>query len=197
MSCTCAIEINISDDPAEAISPETSASAIKRETSKKPRRGSLKSKLTFRHKHYRESIQWTIKRHKLNKAIYKHEEEKTIKCKKKIEVDIGLDRILNPSLTFILHPYGLQEDKEQNATLVVHIEASKKAPILKDPSVVKLLLNVKAGSGSQELLNKADFKINLNSRTHVCFGIVSHEALRKSHSETILIEIKVDVELEK
>ena len=160
---------------------------------KKPRRGSIRSKLvTFRHKHSKELIQWIIKRHKLNKAIYQHKETNTIECKKKIEVDIGLDSSLNPRLTLILHPYGLEADKEQNATLVVHIKASKKAPILKDSTVVKLLLNVKEGDANQELLNEASCKINLNSRVYAWFGVISHEALRKSRSETILIEVKVE-----
>ena len=90
----------------------------------------------------RRCISWSVKREKLNKAIYEHKENKTVECTEKLELDVGHGGNLNPKLTLILHPNGLEGDKGRHVTLEVHIDVSKKAP--KHCSTAKVRFSVSA-----------------------------------------------------
>ena len=135
-------------------------------------------------------LKWSVNRLKLNKTIYKHEVTNTFECRKKLEVHVG--STFNPKLTLILYPCGLEKDMEaENVTLVIHVSAPKKAPPLEGSASVILLVKVTEGDGGCELLNETACEVNLNSRVVRKFGIISHEALKKSDSEMIDFEAKL------
>ena len=135
-------------------------------------------------------LKWSVNRLKLNKTIYKHEVANTFECRKKLEVHVG--STFNPKLTLILYPCGLEKDVEaENVTLVIHVSAPKKAPPLEGSASVILLVKVMEGDGGCELLNETACEVNLNSRVVRKFGIISHEALKKSDSEMIDFEAKL------
>ena len=139
----------------------------------------------------RNCLKWSVNRLKLNKTIYKHEENATFDCKKKLEVDVGNGNTLNPKLSLILYPCGLEQDAENNVTLVIRVSTSKKAPPLKESTSIVLLIKVMEGDGDCELLNDTACEVNLNTHFVRKFGIISHNALKNSRSETIDFEAKI------
>ena len=101
---------------------------------------------------------------------------------------------LNPKLTLILHPCGLERDIEaEYVTLVIHVSAPKKAPPLEESASVVLLIKVVEGDGDCELLNDTACEVNLNSCVVQKFSIISHEILKKSMSEVMNFEAKIAI----
>ena len=138
------------------------------------------------------TLTWKVKRDHLNKPIFRHQESSTIEWKKKVEVDVGNGNIYNPKLVFILHPYGLERDRQKCVTLEVRIDVPKKAPKLKEATFVKLTLTVSETEG--EILKDHNLKKNLNLRVFYQDRFVSHLALRESHSDFIDITVTTKAE---
>ena len=131
----------------------------------------------------RQTLTWSVKRDHLNKPIFRHQDSCTIEWKKKVEVDVGSGNIYNPKLIFILHPYGLEEDRQKYVTLEVRIDVPKKAPKLKEATCVKLTLTVSETGG--RTLKEHELTKNLNLRVFYQHKFVSHRILRESHSDFI------------
>ena len=116
-----------------------------------------------------------------------------IEWKKKIEVDVGNGSSFNPKLTFILHPYGLEEDKQKYVTLEVQIDVPKKAPKLKKGTCVKLALAIsESQTEGEKILKEHALQESLNLRVFYQHKFVSHRALRESKSDLIHITIQAE-----
>ncbi len=129
------------------------------------------------------SIQWLVKRDQLNKIICRHQENETIPCKKKIEVDVG-NGMFNPQLTLVLWPYGLEEDVLRYTSLEVHIDVPKKAPKLKESTNVQLVLII---SRIRSKDKKVIILENLDLRVFYRKKFISHKDLRESRSDFVEI----------
>ena len=162
---------------------------------KRPGSGSKMSRLKkplirTRSKRLARDLSWTVKRNKLNKAIYEHKENKTIECTKKLELDVGHGSG-NPKLSVILHPYGLEGDKRRHVTLEVHIDVSKKAPKLSSGAMIRFSVSA-SDTGENRQLIEVSVEKDVLLREFYVYEFISHEALKESRSETI--EIKAYVE---
>ena len=138
----------------------------------------------------RQSLTWSVKRDHLNKPIFRHQGSCTIEWKRKVEVDVGNGSIYNPKLIFILHPYGLEEDRQKYVTLEIRIDVPKKAPKLKEATCVKLTLTVSETGG--KTLKEHELTKNLNLRVFYQHKFVSHKAIRESHGDFIDITTQAE-----
>lgn len=130
-----------------------------------------------------------MKRDRLNKIIFRHQENRTVDCKTKIEVDVGNGSIFNPKLSLILHPYGIEEDRGRYATLEVGIGVQKKAPKLKASTNVKISLII--SKIQSEEINFVRIE-SLDLRVFYIKHFLSHQVLRESKSETVEITIRAE-----
>ncbi len=135
------------------------------------------------------SVQWLVKRDQLNKIICRHQENKIIHCKRKIEVDVGNGSTFNPQLTLVLRPYGVEEDIQKYVTLEVHINVPKKAPKLKAATNVKLILTVSRLQSEDDTIIITE---NLDLRVFYKKKFISHKVLRESRSETVEITARAE-----
>ena len=147
-------------------------------------------RLSFRSKSGQKELSWSVKRNKLNKAIYEHKENKTIECTKKLELDVGHRSSLNPKLSLILHPYGLESDKRRYVSLEVRIDMSKKAPKLSSGAKVRFSVSA-TDVGENKQLFECTVEKDVLLREFYINKFISHEALRDSRSETIEIKAYV------
>ena len=164
--------------------PKRPSSGLKISRLKRPLIGTRSKRLV-------RDLSWSVKRNKLNKAIYEHKENKTIECTKKLELDVGHGSSLNPKLSVILHPYGLEGDKRRYVTLEVHIDVSKKAPKLSSAAKVRFSVSATDNDEKQQLKDVTVDK-DVLLREFYIHEFISHEALRESRSETIAIKAYVE-----
>ena len=115
----------------------------------------LSSKLHLRSKPQAKLVKpnelvWAIKRDKLNKYIYESKyTKKSLQCKHKLELESGISNGPIPKLKLELHPYGLEEDRNENVTITVHVERPKHCK-LHSSTEVRITLNTRdAVSGEQ------------------------------------------------
>ena len=73
------------------------------------------------------AVTWSIKRKKLNEVIYSHKKEKLFEFPQQFELETGGK--YPPRLTLYLHPYGYEEDAQENLTLTVLLDISAKCLI--------------------------------------------------------------------
>ena len=153
------------------------------------RRGSKKKLLSkFRGQRNTSSskshISWTLKRDKLNEAIYKHRKDKLFKCPSDLELENAGKH--SPRLTLYLHPYGYEEDAGKNLTLSVEVSASVKSNI---PSSAKIRIEIKAsetarGTPLQELV----LENSANCRVIRSQAFLTHALLKELECDGIVIQ---------
>jgi hypothetical protein len=130
-------------------------------------------------------IVWSVKRDKLNEAIYKHHKEKLFKCPRELELDNGGKR--PPRLTLYLHPYGYEEDAQQNLTLSVTLDISVKCHI---PSSAVIHIDISASESSVgSKLRKVNLECPVDTRIARCKSFLSHKELRELECDNIDIEV--------
>ena len=138
------------------------------------------------------SIRWVLKRNKLNKAIYKHKENKRITCPTKLELDAGCGGA-NPRLVFHLVPYGLETDSGKNATLEIEIEVPKKCSRMHSATKVKVSVSVRELKEEKFLARHGGVEKSMNLRQFLIPQFVTHGNLKDSHCDQI--EIHASAEL--
>lgn len=154
-------------------------------------------KLALTRKQSRDSVlRWQIKRNLLNKAIYKHKENKCYTCSEKLELDAGHGGKANPRLIFKLYPYGLDRDRKTNVTLHVEIDVPRKCPRLADStqlrlSVVAYDLNESRKLGEEQVVEK-----QANLRDFLLHSFITHDSLKNSHSDHIEIQASAELLIE-
>ena len=129
------------------------------------------------------NISWSVKRDKLNEAIYKPRKNKHFKCPDELELENGGKH--PAKLSLFLHPYGYEEDAGRNLTLSVEMAASVKSNI---PSSARVHVEVTASESTRGtriaeavLENSADCRILRHK------GFLSHEQLKVLECEHIEI----------
>ena len=138
-----------------------------------------------------QELKWLLKRNDLNKAIYKHKENKCFTSSDKLELDVGCGKA-NPKLVFKLYPYGLEQDCGKNTTLEVEIELPKKCTRLPSSATLKLRVTALDCKEAQNITSHGVEK-SMELRRFVILGFVTHDDLKNSHSD--LIEIQASAEL--
>ena len=127
------------------------------------------------------SILWSVKREKLNEAIYKPRKEKLFKCPHILELENAGKYA--PRLTFYLHPYGYEEDAGTNLTLVIELSASVKSNI---PSSANIHIEVMACESKEGLkLNEVVLECSANCRILRNKEFLSHDQLKKLECDSI------------
>ena len=138
-------------------------------------------------------IEWPIKRNKLNRIIYE-QSDKSLTCPYKLELDGGLG-VSNPKLTLYVHPYGCEDDCNVSVTLEVGIEISsrpKKAQRLDSRAEVEVRVRADDRERKVTFGNRvARESVRLNY--FFIKGFLSHQELKQSHSEHIVIIISANL----
>lgn len=136
----------------------------------------------FRHRSAsKSSIYWSVKRDKLNEAIYKPRKEKLFKCPYGLELENGGKHA--PRLTLYLHPYGYEEDAGKYLTLAVELDASVKSNI---PSLAKIRVEITANESSEGTkLNEITLERSADFRILRCKAFLSHDQLKLLECENI------------
>ena len=137
-----------------------------------------------------QELKWTLKSNDLNEPIYKHKKKKCFTSSDKLELDVGCGKA-NPKLVFKLYPYGLEQDRGKNTTLEVEIEVPKKSMRLPDSATLKLTVTA-LDCKEARVLKTYKVEKSMHLRTFLILDFVSHDDLKKSHSD--LIEIQATAE---
>ena len=130
-------------------------------------------------------ISWTLKRDKLNAAIYKHQKDKLFKCPSDLELENAGKH--SPRLTLYLHPYGYEEDAGKNSTVSVELSASVKSPI---SSSAKVHIEIKASEtarGTQ--LKELVLECSANCRIIRGQAFLPHTLLKELECDNIDIQV--------
>ena len=126
-------------------------------------------------------VTWSVKRSKLNEAIYEHRKDKLFRCPRELELENGGK--YPPRLTLYLHPYGYEDDTLTNLTLTVSLDASVKCHI---PSSAVIRMEISASeSGEGKKLNHIILDCRVDSRIVRHKGFLSHKDLRELKCESI------------
>lgn len=138
-----------------------------------------------------QELLWQVKRDKLNKMIYKHKANKYISCSDKIELESDHSGP-HPKVTLNLCPYGAEEDQNENVTLKIVIEQSKKTGAGCLHSSTKVEVCVCAYDMEKDAVIGEEYRVQESVRSSFFFvkGFISHHELKKSHSEYIAIRAK-------
>lgn len=137
-------------------------------------------------------IEWPIRRSKLNKIIYE-QTDKYLTCPYKMELDGGLGNS-NPKLTLYVHPYGREEDVNRSVTLEVGIEISSRPKTQRLDSRAEVEVSVKAEDKERKVeFGKRLVRESLRLNYFFIRGFMSHQELKLSHSETIVIVISTNL----
>ena len=127
------------------------------------------------------NIFWSVKRDKLNEAIYKPRKEKLFKCPHILELENGGKHALR--LTLYLHPYGYEEDAGTNLTLVIELSASVKSNI---PSSANIHIEVAACESKEgSTLNKVVLGCLADCRILRHKEFLSHDQLKNMECDSI------------
>lgn len=134
-----------------------------------------------RHRRAASVMSWSVKRDKLNEAIYKHQREKYFKCPYDMELEDGGKH--PPRLTLYLQPYGFEEDAGKNLTLSVELSASVKSNI---SSTARIVINIAASeSFERRKLNEVTLECLANSRIVRAKSFLSHNDLKVLECDSI------------
>lgn len=126
-------------------------------------------------------ISWSVKRDKLNEAIYKPRKEKLFKCPHILELENAGKYA--PRLTLYLHPYGYEQDAGTNLTLVIELSASVKSNI---PSSATIRIEVVVCESKEGLkLNEVDLECSADCRILRHKEFLSHDQLKKLECDSI------------
>ena len=126
-------------------------------------------------------MSWSVKRDKLNEAIYKPYKEKHFKCPYNLELENAGK--YPPRLTLYLHPYGFEEDAGKNLTLSAELTASVKS---KMSSSATILINVTASESSERTkLREVTLNCPANCRIVWEKAFLSHDELKQLECEFI------------
>ena len=161
---------------------------------KKSRPRSAKLKLPFSRSKPRDILKWHVKRSTLNKAIYDHKKEKSITCKKKLELDAGCGGA-NPQLVFHLIPYGIEGDAGKSTTLEIKVEVSRKTRMhMHSATKIKLAVSAQEVKAEEKILvNHDNIEQSIDVSRFFVLQFLTHECLKDSHCEQI--EIQASAEL--
>lgn len=141
----------------------------------------LLKKLTGGRSNPSSSVSWSVRRKKINEAIYEHQKDKLIKCPKKLELENGGKH--PPKLTLYLHPYGYEGDAQQNLTLAIILDVSVRCN-LPSSAVVYMTVTAKETTGGRQL-NTAIVDCPVNARITRYQSFLSHKELRELECEGI------------
>lgn len=138
-----------------------------------------------------QELTWQEKVEDINKLIYKPKHRgKYLTCPWKIEVE-GKGQP-NPKILLHLHPYGLEEDENQNATFEVAIEQPKRHR-LHSSAKLSLQLSAEDDKHGRQLGKTYKGTKDLKLRFFYVKGFISHEELKQSHSDNVVIRVKVEM----
>ena len=124
---------------------------------------------------------WSVKRRKLNEAIYEHRKTKLFKCPQELELENGGKH--SPRLTVYLHPYGYEEDAQKNLTLSVKLEASAKC-LISSSAVIRMEISASESTGGRNLKH-AVLECPVDSRIARYKAFLSHKELRELECDRI------------
>lgn len=131
-------------------------------------------------------IEWQVKRSKLNKIIYE-QTDKFLTCPYKVELDGGKG-VSNPKLTLYVHPYGIEEDSNENITLEISIETPTRPKSQRMDSRAEVEVKVRAEDGQKKIMiRQRAIRESLRLNYFLIKGFVSHEVLKHSHSDHVAI----------
>ena len=155
----------------------------------------LSSKLHLRSKSQTKLIKpnelvWPIKRDKLNKYIYESKyTKKSLQCKHKLELESGIRNGPIPKLKLELHPYGLEEDRNENVTITVHIERPKHCK-LHSSTEVRITLSTRDAVSGEQIGEPCTKREPIRSSYFLVKKFVSHESIKRSRCD--FVEVTVD-----
>lgn len=137
-------------------------------------------------------IEWQIKRNKLSKIIYDHS-DKFLTCPYKLELDGGLGTS-NPKLTLYVHPYGCEDDCNVSITLEVRIEISTRPKAQRLDSRAEVEVNVRAEDREgRTVFGSRIVRESVRLNYFFIKGFLSHQELKLSHSDDIVILISANL----
>lgn len=193
-SSTLTSEENHHLSPTGTLSSKPKASSSSNLKSHKAKE-SLLSRLTqqfSRTVHPHKEIEWPIKRIKLSKIIYE-QADKYLTCPYKLELDGGLGAS-NPKLTLHVHPFGREEDSNQSVTLEVSIEIPTRPKAQRLDSRAEVEVNVRAEDRERKVVfGKRTVRESVRLNYFFIRGFVSHQELKQSCSESVVIIISANL----
>ncbi len=100
----------------------------------------------------------------------------------------------NPRLTLYVHPYGREEDSNENVTLEVGMDIISRPKGQRIDSRAKVEVNIKAGDKEKRIMF-GERVVRESIRLNYFFikGFISHQDLKQSHSEYIIITISASL----
>ena len=141
----------------------------------------LLSKFTGHRERSSSVVSWSVKRKKLNETIYEHRRHKLLQFPRELELEDGGKH--PPRLTLYLHPYGYEDDAQNNLTLTLELDISVKYHI---PSYAVIKVEVVATNGSDGIELKKDYiSCSPDQRIARCKAFLSHKQLKELECETI------------
>ena len=133
---------------------------------------------------------WPIKRDKLNKYIYETKyAKKSIMCKHKLELDTGVHSGPRPRLKLELHPYGLEEDRNEHVTITVHVERPKHCD-LHSSTEIRIILSLVESETGERIGQQRTMDESIRSSYFLIKKFVSHELIKKSHCDFVEIHVQ-------
>ena len=126
-------------------------------------------------------VSWSVKRKKLNEPIYEHRKEKLLKFPQELELETGGKH--PPRLTLYLHPYGYEEDAQENLTLAVTLDISVKC-LISSSAMIRVEVVAKDSSSGEEL-KRGCIDCSADCRIARCKSFLSHRRLRELECESI------------
>ena len=134
-----------------------------------------------------------IKRSKVNKVVYE-QTDKFLTCPYRLELDGGLGSS-NPKLTLYVHPYGLEEDSNESVTCEVRIEMPSRPCVQRLHSQAEVEVNIKAETKEKKEVLGRQRVVRESVRLNYFFvkGFISHQSLKQSHSDYIIITVSANL----
>ena len=133
---------------------------------------------------------WPIKRDKLNKYIYETKyTKKSLICKHKLELETGIHSGPRPKLKLELHPYGLEEDRNENVTITVHVERPKNCD-LHSSTEIRISLSVLESDTGELIGQQSMMDESIRSSYFLVKKFVSHESIKKSRCDFVEVYVQ-------
>ena len=178
------------------MSPTASpASSLRQTNHTHKQKGTIFSRLTqqlSRVAKPHKEIEWPVKRSKLDKIIYE-KKDKVLTCAIKLELDGGL-KGSNPKLTLHVHPYGREEDCNQNMTMEVGLEIPTQPSAPRLDSRAEVEVNVQAEDGERKVVfGKRTVRESTRLNYFYLKGFVSHHDLKQSHCTQVVFTITANL----
>ena len=132
---------------------------------------------------------WSLEKESLAKIIWSHQELKYLKYPEHIPIDIECG-IHNPSLSLLLYPFGLFEDKNKSMTLMVKVFIPDECPPIPSHETFDMRWGVSIAANTLESSKRAE-KIKFKTGVKYIHRFLLHRSLQQNDFERLEIRVHI------